>query len=65
MFDEAQKMLQNIIDNKLLKAHGVVALLPACSNGDDIELLSEDRCAVIGKLHGLRQQVYARFVYQK
>ena len=50
-------MLQTIIDDGLLKAHGIVAILPACSKGDDIELLSEDRCTVIGTLYGLRQQV--------
>ena len=57
VFDEAQVMLQNVIENGLLAAHGVVALLPAYSEGDDIKVLSEDHLTTIGTLHGLRQQV--------
>lgn len=57
VFDEAQGMLQKIIENGLLSAHGVVALLPAYSEGDDIRVLSEDHLTSIGTLHGLRQQV--------
>jgi 5-methyltetrahydrofolate--homocysteine methyltransferase len=57
LFDEANKELNYIIENKLLKATGIVGFYPANSNGDDIELFTnEDRNEVKGVLHGLRQQ---------
>ena len=57
VFDDAQRLLQRITDEKLLKAHGVVTLLPAQSDGDDILVYNECSVDVIGVLHGLRQQV--------
>ena len=57
VFDEAQCLLQRITDEKLLKAHGVVTLLPAQTDGDDILIYSEHGGDVVGILHGLRQQV--------
>ncbi|RDD40203.1 Methionine synthase [Trichoplax sp. H2] len=56
VFDEGQNMLENIIRNKRLVARGVVAYYPARSNGDDIEVLDDNRNEVIAVLHGLRQQ---------
>ena len=61
LFDKAQDMLQNIIDNKKLKARGVIRFIAfyPCNavDKDDIELYdSEDRENVIAKLFTLRQQ---------
>ena len=49
-------MLKKIIENRSLKAHGVVAFYPANSVGDDIEVY-DNNGEVIAVLHGLRQQV--------
>ena len=57
VFDDAQVLLQRIIDEKLLEAHGIVTLLPAQSVGDDIIVYDEGGTDVIGVLHGLREQV--------
>ncbi len=38
VFDDAQRMLKRIIDGRWLQCHGVLALLPAQSSGDDIEI---------------------------
>ena len=57
VFNDAQALLNKIISEGLLKAHGVVALYPAFSVGDDIEVLSEDRSTTLAVLHGVRQQV--------
>lgn len=57
VFDEAQELLQRIVDEKLLTANGIVGLYPANSVGDDIELYEDDtRDSVKAKLYGLRQQ---------
>ena len=58
LFDDAQKMLQQIIDEKWLQAKAVFALFPANQAGDDdIEVYSnEDRNKVLTTLHHLRQQ---------
>ena len=49
-------MLEKIIDEKLISAHGVVGIFRANSVGDDIKVYSEDGKEV-ATLHGLRQQV--------
>uniref|UniRef100_A0A7S3NZU7 Methionine synthase n=1 Tax=Euplotes crassus TaxID=5936 RepID=A0A7S3NZU7_EUPCR len=58
LFNKAQAMIKNIIDNKLLTARGVVAFYPCNQvDEDDIELYdNEDRDNVIAKLYTLRQQ---------
>ncbi|BBM85646.1 methionine synthase [Candidatus Uabimicrobium amorphum] len=57
LFHDAQKLLQQIIDEKLLVANGVVGFYPASSVGDDIEVYSDDtRENVIHTFHTLRQQ---------
>jgi len=57
VFDDAQAMLKRILSEKLLTGHAVVGFYPANSVGDDIELYTdENRSAVLGVLHGLRQQ---------
>ena len=55
LFDDAQKMLENIIENDLLKANGIVGFYRANSSGDDILVKDEDG-NVIETFFGLRQQ---------
>ncbi|MCH2596729.1 MAG: methionine synthase, partial [Pirellulales bacterium] len=51
------KLLQRIIDEKLLRAHGVYGFWPAASNGEDILVYSdESRSKELCRFHGLRQQ---------
>ena len=57
LFDEANQLLDKIIDEKLLTAHGMAGLYPANSVGDDIEIYKdENRNEVIARFHALRQQ---------
>ena len=57
LFDEAQRMLQQIIAEKWLRASGVVGFYPANTVGDDIEVYTDDtRRTVKTVLHALRQQ---------
>eukprot|EP01125_Pyxidicula_operculata_P021148 TRINITY_DN8045_c0_g1_i1.p1 TRINITY_DN8045_c0_g1~~TRINITY_DN8045_c0_g1_i1.p1 ORF type:complete len:1249 (+),score=367.38 TRINITY_DN8045_c0_g1_i1:3864-7610(+) len=58
VFEEAQAMIKEIIEKNLLDAHAVVAFYPANSDGEDIELYSDDekRNEVVAKLYGLRSQ---------
>ncbi len=57
LFDDAKKLLHEIIDKKLLMAKGVYGLFPANSQGDDITIYSnEKRSDVISVFHTLRQQ---------
>ncbi len=61
LFDDAQVMLRQIIDDKALTAHGVVGLWPANARGDDIVLYKdESRNEELGVLHCLRQQIAKR-----
>jgi 5-methyltetrahydrofolate--homocysteine methyltransferase len=57
LFDDAQQMLQKVIDQNLLQASGVIGFWPANSVGDDIELYSdESRTQLLTRIHTLRQQ---------
>ena len=57
LFDDAQAMLNRIIDEKWLQARAVIGLLPANSVGDDIEIYSDDsRTRTSHTLHFLRKQ---------
>jgi 5-methyltetrahydrofolate--homocysteine methyltransferase len=58
LFDDAKKLLNKIVEEKLFTANGVYGLFPANSNGiDDIELYSDDsRTETISVLHTIRQQ---------
>ncbi len=38
LYEDAQALLQRIVSEKILTAHGVAGLFPACSRGDDIVL---------------------------
>jgi 5-methyltetrahydrofolate--homocysteine methyltransferase len=55
VFNDAQNMLQNIINNKLLRCKGVIGFFRANSVGDDIELYGQDG-EKIDVLYGIRQQ---------
>ena len=58
LFNDAQKMLQQIVDEKWLSARAVIGFFPANSTGDDIELYADDeRTEVRAVLHHLRQQM--------
>nr|WP_307861724.1 methionine synthase [Nocardioides sp. SYSU D00514] len=57
LYDDAQAMLDQVVEEKWIRAHGVVGFFPANSVGDDIELyLGSDRSEVRAVLHQLRQQ---------
>ena len=58
LFDDAQAMLKQLIEEKWLRANGVVGFWPANSVGDDIELYADEtRTQKIATLHTLRQQM--------
>jgi len=58
LFDDAQAMLKQLIEEKWLMANGVVGFWPANSVGDDIELYADEtRTQKIATLHTLRQQM--------
>ena len=57
LFDDAQALLQKIIQQKLLTAKAVYGFFPANSVGDDIELYTdESRSTMRAIFHTLRQQ---------
>ncbi|RYD79399.1 MAG: methionine synthase, partial [Sphingobacteriales bacterium] len=58
LFDDAQVILDKIIDGKLLKAQAVIGLFPANQiDGDSVEIYAdESRDEVITTFHMLRQQ---------
>ena len=58
LWEDGQKMLDQLIEEKWLRANGVIGLFPANTvNDDDIEVYAdESREDVIATLHGLRQQ---------
>ncbi|MBI1883117.1 MAG: methionine synthase [Chlamydiae bacterium] len=57
LFDDAQKLLDQIIREKWLTARAVIGFFPANAIGDDIELYKEDsQRKVLTTFHMLRQQ---------
>ena len=57
LYANAQELLTEIIDRRLLRASGVYAFWPAVAEGDDILVFkNEDRRDVLTKLPMLRQQ---------
>jgi len=57
LYDDARALLKKIVDQKLLKANGVIGFWPANSVGDDIEIYTDDtRKTVLSRIHTLRQQ---------
>ncbi|MFZ4801501.1 MAG: methionine synthase [Chlorobium sp.] len=57
LLDDANRLLDRVEKEQLLGLRGVAGLFPANSNGDDIEVYTDDsRSAVLMTLHTLRQQ---------
>jgi 5-methyltetrahydrofolate--homocysteine methyltransferase len=57
LYDDAQAMLDRVIEEKWLRANAVLGLFPANAVGDDIEVYTDDsRSEVMTTLHNLRQQ---------
>ena len=57
LFDEAQVILNRIIDEKLVQAKGIYGFWPAASDGDDVILYTdESRSTELTRFHMLRQQ---------
>ena len=58
LYDDARRMLDEIVEKKLLTAHGVAGFWPATARGDDIVLFKDDsRGSELAVLHTLRQQM--------
>ena len=58
LYEDAQKILKSIIDNKEVQMSGVFGIFPANSVGDDVEIYSdEDRLERLEVVHFLRQQL--------
>jgi len=58
LFDDAQRLLGEIVGKKLLSARAVYGFFPASSVGDDVELYTDDsRKEVLTTFHFLRQQM--------
>ncbi len=58
LFDDAQKLLAEIVAGQLLTARGVAGFFPANSVGDDIELYSDaSRTRLLATFYTLRQQM--------
>ena len=57
LYDDARKLLHEIIEKRLLKARAVYGLWPANRDGDDIVLYRDDsRREELARFHTLRQQ---------
>ena len=58
LFNDAQKLLDEIIAKKLIRARGVYGIFPANRVGDSLELYTdENRTQVLTTYHMLRQQM--------
>src|SRR5207253_6143936 len=58
LFDDAQRLLTKIVEEKLVQARGVIGFWPAKAVGDDVELFIDDsRSTRLTTLHFLRQQM--------
>ncbi len=58
LYEDAQTLLKQLIQEKWLTANGVVGFWPANSVGDDIELYTDEtRSKRLATLHTLRQQM--------
>ncbi len=56
IFDDANALLDQIVKEKRFRPRAVLSFWPANSDGDDIEVYSDDGKKVISKFHTLRQQ---------
>jgi 5-methyltetrahydrofolate--homocysteine methyltransferase len=60
LYDDAQKMLKQIVDGHWFKASAVAGFWPAQAIGDDIAVFNESGGRQIATLHTLRQQIARR-----
>lgn len=57
LYDDARKMLDEIISEKRLKANAVIGIWPANAVGDDIRIYADhNREHILSTIHSLRQQ---------
>jgi len=56
LFDDANKMLRKIIEEKWLSANAVVGIFPAFSEEDDIKIMDAESKKVIHTFYTIRQQ---------
>ncbi|WP_422376972.1 methionine synthase [Roseibium sp.] len=58
LYDDARRMLDEIVEKKLLTARGVAALWPANAVGDDLRVFTDEtRSETLATFHTLRQQM--------
>jgi 5-methyltetrahydrofolate--homocysteine methyltransferase len=58
LYDDAQALLADILDQDSLRLRGVCGIFPANREGEDIVVFTDDtRTKVAARLHGLRQQM--------
>jgi 5-methyltetrahydrofolate--homocysteine methyltransferase len=58
LFEDAQKLLRQLAEQKLLQAHGVYGFFAANAVGEDVEVYTDDsRRQVLATFHFLRQQM--------
>jgi 5-methyltetrahydrofolate--homocysteine methyltransferase len=58
LFEDAQKLLDEIAEKKLLTARGIYAFWPASSTGEDVDLYAdEERTEKLATFYFLRQQM--------
>ncbi|MAO64910.1 MAG: methionine synthase [Balneola sp.] len=61
LFDDAQKLLDEIVEGDLLKAKAVIGFYPAVADGEDVQLFEdEDLSKENTEFHFLRQQTKKR-----
>ncbi|WP_321286592.1 methionine synthase [uncultured Sunxiuqinia sp.] len=57
VYEDAQRMLDEIIEKKMIQANGIYGIWPAHSDGDDIVLFDDEaREKELGRFYHLRQQ---------
>jgi 5-methyltetrahydrofolate--homocysteine methyltransferase len=57
LYEDARRMLDDVVAERWLEARSVVGLFPAASLDEDIRIYTgEDRATVLGTLHQLREQ---------
>jgi 5-methyltetrahydrofolate--homocysteine methyltransferase len=58
VYEDAQRLLEQIVRDRLLTARAIYGLFPANSVGDDVELYTDEtRQTVLTRFHFLRQQM--------